>query len=96
MSRGLGRIQREVLAALADLGSTDVRGMATRIFGWPVITGTSQYETVRRALRSLERRGLVRDRRERVQFGPEPILFELSVVSIDTTLNDDRRPSDAA
>lgn len=60
MSRGLGSVQRQVLAAFADLGgSADVHGLAVHIFGNAPIGG-SRYESVRRAVQSLVSAGLVR------------------------------------
>jgi hypothetical protein len=66
MSRGPGRVQRGVLEALAD-GPADTEALAERVYGCITRSG---YEAIRRALRSLERQGRVRQcdgRRARIR-----------------------------
>lgn len=95
MSRGLGSVQRHVLAAIPDLGgSVDVWGLAVHIYGSARIGG-SRYESVRRAVQSLVRRGLVRQcvgRRDRIRIDWDDgsrswhDQFELSVGNVSLTL----------
>jgi hypothetical protein len=63
MSRGLGRVERGVLAALADprRRTADTRGLAFAIFGTNPPT-SAQRSSVARAVRSLEGKGLVSTR----------------------------------
>lgn len=58
MSRGVGKVQTHVLAALAE-GPSDIETLATSLYG---VCTRSGYEAVRRALRSLERQGRVAQR----------------------------------
>lgn len=69
MSRGLGRLQRAVLAAIPDLGgAADVHALAEHVSGTKVLIGSSAYEATRQAVQGLVRRGVIRQcegRRER-------------------------------
>ena len=60
MSRGLGALQRRILTTLEPDRLLNVMVLACVIHGRPIIT-TAQYETLRRAVRSLEKRGLIGD-----------------------------------
>ena len=61
MSRGLGRLQREIITALDALGGeASTLATAERVYGEPLTTGSARYGMVSRAMRSLRRRGSVR------------------------------------
>lgn len=57
MSRGLGRMQLDLLAALPADGTASVLDLCEQIHGGPV--PESMYSSARRAMRGLVRRGLV-------------------------------------
>lgn len=58
MSRGLGRLQRALLAELERVDHASAQDLAEQVFGrWP--PSDSQYSATRRALQTLKRRGLV-------------------------------------
>jgi hypothetical protein len=59
MSRGPGWLQRCVLSKLEGRGWTDIRWLAYRCYTGSEELSESQLESVRRAVRSLTRRGLV-------------------------------------
>jgi hypothetical protein len=60
MSRGLGRLQCLVLEAFKSLGGhASVVAVAEHIHGEPIAVGSSDYESVRRAVKSLVKRGHV-------------------------------------
>jgi hypothetical protein len=63
MSKGLGRIEREVLAALDEGGLGDTITLAAIAFDVPDdgYVSDAQHAAVRRALGSLKRKGLVRE-----------------------------------
>ena len=61
MSRGLGSRQKAVLNAIDSLGGAgSLQDLAEFIQGKPVTVGGSNYESVRRAVQSLVRRGFLR------------------------------------
>jgi hypothetical protein len=68
MSRGLGRVERAILAALAEVPGVSVstKTLVAKVFGTgtpgpfiPHGATTTQVASVARAVRSLERKGLV-------------------------------------
>jgi len=64
MSKGLGRLQREILTALVEAPSTGLEtdALVVKVFGQDATV--SQVTSVRRAIRELERDGLVSVRRQ--------------------------------
>lgn len=61
MSRGLGRLQRRLLKAFEALdGTGTVLDVAEYVHGTLVAVGSSEYESARRAVKSLVKRGLLR------------------------------------
>lgn len=58
MSRGLGKLQRALLAELEGVDHASAQDLAEQVFGrWP--PSDSQYSAARRSLQALKRRGLV-------------------------------------
>jgi hypothetical protein len=74
MSKGLGAVESTILDALDQGGSASIHGLADWIFG-NVGSPRAQYESVRRAVRSLERKGLVRTEWSADVSGDRPQLY---------------------
>ena len=75
MSRGLGPIQIQALDYLQERQSWGSRAaeIARHIFGleWGPTFGSSEYQTVARALRTLKKRGLIAEAVPGVYYVPE-------------------------
>src|SRR5688572_18231566 len=92
MSRGLGKLQRRLLAEL-EHGASSVLALCERIFG---SVTAAQYSAARRAIRSLIRRGLVVERLPRARvyrIGRAPTtqnvyVLRTSTLATNATLNE--------
>ena len=81
MSRGLGKMQKAVLEVLSPTEyNLDTLAIAGRVHRHlhgdsevePLIISVAFYESVRRALKSLERKGMVCGGRGRLRWGGKP------------------------
>jgi hypothetical protein len=70
MSRGLGALQKKILVALADERLYSILEIAAKTHG-PTVTA-AEYESLRRAVHSLEKRELIADTWWYVAFAENP------------------------
>ena len=64
MSKGMGRVQRGILEALESHGECDYGLLVEHIYGVGHYYGAAEVASVSRAVRTLERKGLVQKKRK--------------------------------